>query len=512
MPDRDARYRVQVDVGMGREPTLQKPTAETPFRVALLGDFRGRGAATGGAGEIAGRKPILVDRDNFDDVLSDLAPEIRCRLGGGEGPEVTVRIADLDDFHPDRLYEYLPLFHALRDLRDRLDNPRTFARAAEELLGEPLAEMPPAPARSKPRTHPTGGNLLDQMLEDAVGPAAEGVEAAPPPPEDDLQAFIRRVVAPHRVPDEDPRQAELVAQVDEAISEQMRQLLHHPAFQAVESLWRSLFLLVRGTETDNTLRLYILDISRAELEADLAGDRELQDTGLYRLLVDGSVGTPGADPWALLAGCYSFGPAAGDVDLLSRLGRIARDAGAPWIAAAQPDFAGLASFQQPPEPPEWDPAENEAWTRLRQSPEARFLGLALPRFLTRLPYGRDAESCDSFAFEEMSLPPRHEDYLWGNPAVACTMLLAQSFTAAGWELRPGMHLDIDGLPLHLYREAGTTAAKPCAESVMTERAAARIMDRGIMPVATMKDSAAVRLVRYQSIADPLAALAGRWNA
>jgi type VI secretion system protein ImpC len=143
--------------------------------------------------------------------------------------------------------------------------------------------------------------------------------------------------------------------------------------------------------------------------------------------------------------------------------------------------------------------------------QANWLGLALPRFLLRLPYGKQTESTETFAFEEFLAAPRHEDYLWGNPALACAYLLGEAFSESGWNLRPGEINEINGLPAHVYRADGESVLKPCAEALLTEDAAEAILDQGLMPLLSMKGSDSVRSVRFQSIAEPAAPFAGRWS-
>jgi type VI secretion system protein ImpC len=506
MPDPHSRSQVVLDVGVGEHPLPAAPEPDTPFRIVILGAPRGHGR---GGQALAERRPVPVDRDDFDAVLARFAPVLEIPLGEG-GQRVALRFEELDDFHPDRIYERLPLFRSLRDLRRRLGDPRSFAAAARELQGG--ADSPPhETASSAPPARPTG-SVLDQILTESVGAAPEAAPSASSGvAHDELQEFLRRAVAPHLVPGEDPRQPELLARVDAAIGAQMRALLHHPDFQALESFWRGVYFLVRRLETDGQLRLYLLDASREEIAADLTAASDLRDSGTYRALVAPSEGTPGDGPWAVLAGDLTFGAAAEDVELLDRLARLARAAGAPWISAAAAALVGLDSFAAPPELSRWETPENSTWEAFRHTPQARHVGLVAPRFLLRLPYGKDTEPCDSFDFEEMPAAPAHESYLWGNPAFACALLLGESFSEAGWELRPGMRREIGGLPLHLLRADGETALLPCAETLLTERAAARLMDIGVMPLASLKERDAVLLVRFQSAASPLAALAGRWG-
>jgi type VI secretion system protein ImpC len=137
--------------------------------------------------------------------------------------------------------------------------------------------------------------------------------------------------------------------------------------------------------------------------------------------------------------------------------------------------------------------------------------LVLPRFLIRLPYGKETESTELFDFEEIPDVEAHGDYLWANPAFAAVLLLGQTFTLQGWALRPGALTEISGLPLHVYTVEGEPRSKPCAEVLMTQTAAEEMLEKGIMPLATIKEQPVVRLVRFQSIADPPTALAGRWN-
>jgi type VI secretion system protein ImpC len=494
----------EIVVSLRREPAASELAADSPFRAALLGDFSGRGASgqveTGRA--LAARTPVRVDRDNLDEALARFEPALDLAPGSASTSSPSLSFAELEDFHPDRLYERLPVFRPLREARRRLSDPATAAQAIEELRGSGAGDAP-QPEVSGPATIPE--NLLDQIVAGSAGPTAAELTG------DDLGAYLKRIVAPHRIPELDPQGLELAREVDATAAELMRRILHHPEVQALEARWRAVHLLARRIETSSQLQLHIIDLSRAELEADLRPDLDLEQTGLYKLLVESSVGTPGAGRWALLAGDYTFGPGPGDVELMARLAAIGNLAGAPWISAAHPGIAGCESFHESPDPADWAKQSPPAWAALRALPLASWLGLAAPRLLLRLPYGEQTEPCESFPFEEMVGPPEHDRYLWGNPAFACALLLATSFAATGWDLQPGMHSDIAGLPLHLYEDDGETVSKPCAEVLLTERAAAHLLDRGIMPLASLKDADAVKLVRFQSVASPSAPLSGPWK-
>ena len=292
-------------------------------------------------------------------------------------------------------------------------------------------------------------------------------------------------------------------------------MLHHPDFQALESAWRGLDFLVSRLETDARLKLFVLDLSKSELAADLNDTNDLRSTGLYKLMVEQTVGTAGGEPWSVIGGNYTFGQTREDAELLGRMAKIAAAAGVPFIAAAHPNLLGCNSLAKTPDPDDWrstaDKAGHAAWQALHNLPGAVYLGLALPRFLLRLPYGANTDPLEQFEFEEMADDPKHEDYLWGNPCFACACLLGQAFSTYGWDLRPGAVQDVSGLPLHIYKQTGETCIKPCAEVVLTERAAEIILDKGFMLLLSFRDQDTIRLARFQSLALPPKPLAGKWN-
>ena len=425
------------------EPATYRETdPDSPFRILVLGDYTGR-ANRGIASGLEGRKPVLLDLDNFDDVMRDLQPSLRL-------PGVNLKFRELDDFHPDHLYEKVEFFQQL---------------AA-------LPYQPPQAARAVAAV-PSAG-LLDSILEQAEEPVAATAEDA-----NDLPAFIRRVTAGHVEERPEAGKVEWAARKKQAAGEKMKAILHYPDFQALEAAWRALWNVVHGLGDD--ARVYLLDATLDEL---IAGAADLERI----------VG--GREPWALLVGNYAFGESAADATRLASLARAASVAGAPFLAEAQPPSADQA-------PPEWQ--------QFRQSPAASWIGLALPRVLLRLPYGKSTVPTEALQFEEME-GSVHAAYLWGNPAFSCARLIGESFRAHGWDLRPGMDRRLDGVPLHVYRSGTESVNQPCAEILMSEKDAEFLMERGYIPVASLKDQDAVMVVRFQSVSDPPRALAGRWSS
>ena len=443
---------VVIDVeAKARQQRVQ--VADDPFLVLVAGDF------SGGAGR--NRRPIAVDRDNFDQVMGLIAPQLRL---GGDG---AVEFRDLDDFHPDNLFQRIAAFQKLRDLRRRLADSSTFRAAAEEIAGP----APAAAAAAPDVARLSGADLLRMMT-------GEAAPADPPPARESAwNQMLREMTKGYTSSGPDPRQAEWVARTDATIASEMRSLMHHPRFQSLEAAWRGLHFLVRRVETGENLKIYLLDLPHAELSAGGLGD-------LGRALDQ--------EPWSVVAGLYYFG--AQEEELLARIAGMAQDAGAPFLAGLAPEMVGLS----------------DAFESLRASLKAQWVGLALPRFLLRLPYGEATLETESFAFEEMPTPPEHERYLWGHPALVCACLLADAFERDGWQMRPGGG-DIEGLPAHVYQSDGESELKPCAEILLTDAASEILVERGFMPLASLKGTDRVRLLLFQSLAKPNAPLAGRWQ-
>jgi len=505
------------------EEPLGAPEPEMPFRILILGDFSGReNRCLEESTDVPdGWRVFEVDRDNIDEVMARIGPEIHIPIGGSDVPAVTIGFSELDDFHPDQLFSRLEVFQALRETRKRLNDPRTFETAKKEVRSwfEADESQEPSESLSEPPTHKLAassqpsGSLLDQIIGETEGLQPDTRIVSEP---SDWDAFIRNIVTPHLVPGDDPEQEKLLAAVDASISGLMETLLHHPDFQVLEAAWRAVNFLVQRLETDAQLKLYLLDISKAELATDLLSTEDLRLTRMYKILVEQTVDTPGAEPWAVIAGNYTFDETKGDAELLGRMAKIVKQAGVPFISAAHDHLLGCDSLKDAPDPNDWkrpaDAEGNQAWNALRSLPEASYLGLSLPRFLLRLPYGDKTDPMDYFDFQEMPDDrPDHNKYLWGNPCFACVYLLGQAFSQYGWDLRPGVIKDIDGLPLHVYDELGASKIQPCAEVLLTERAAEIIMEKSFMPLVSFLNQDRVRLLRFQSLAHPPTHLAGRWG-
>jgi len=445
--------RMEFKIALPRAGDTQAPLRDSgsPMRLLVLGDFSGKPAAE--RTPLAGRPTLRLDIDSLDTVIARLRPTLKLEAG-------EIDFEQLDDFHPDALYSRLDLFKALREARAK--PPATGGDLLGSLLGKPAAAAPAAPAA----TPPAG-----------------------------IDAFVQRIVAPHIVTDNAAQTRNYVAAVDAAIAEQMRKLLHAPAFQSLESAWRGVQWLIQSLELDDDLQLHILDVTRDELLADVIGAQgKLAETGLHHALADRWRNVPGGQGWSLLAGLYGFGPGDTDVGLLAALGIIASQASGPFIARGE---EALAS------------APSAGWQALRGSEAAPWIGLATPRVLMRLPYGKGSDPIAAFAFEEMPGTPEHEGFLWGNPALAVTLLIGRSFTAAGgWDFEPGGEREIGDLPAFTFLQDGERELQACAEQYLGEQGGNALLAAGLMPVLSHRHANAVTVMRFQSIAEPTAPLLG----
>lgn len=501
-----------------------RQTSNRAMRILLMGDFSGRGnrGLHDSGDKLAEHTIVNVDIDNFNDRLARFAPQLHLPIGDQPESGMSIQFAQLDDFHPDELYQNLILFQELKDLRNRLMDPETFPQAASELRHEALAPEQPAKPISEATSDAKSASVEDdsstfaRLLEGQISENVKTSTHLPHNmPESLIQQYARDIVRPYTIPKADPFQPQYVAAVDEAISEQMRSVLHHPDFQSLEALWRSVYRLITSIETDQDLKLYLLDITKDELAEDISATQgHLEESELYRMLVEKSAGTLGGDPWSLLVGDYTFTSEADNLTLLASLGAIGSQAGSPFLAAADASLLGCRSVVETPDPRDWklkDAETEQAWQKLRNSSVAPWIGLAHPRILLRMPYGKDSDPLDYFEFEELRHQREHKSYLWGNPAFACVMLIAMAFQIKGWSMEPGDYLDVENLPAHIFEEDGESQMMACAEEFLTERAASAMLERGLMPMMSYRNRDAARLMRFQSIAEPLKALAGPWE-
>jgi type VI secretion system protein ImpC len=464
MPDPIRPGNISFDISFKKVGRPAPVDENAPLRIAVLGDFSGRPA-----GEGDGCHAIMVDCDNFESLCAHFGAGLQLPPCASGTPEIGIHFASLDDFHPDYLLKTVPALVALQQLRARLLTPADGDGAASE-----VREMFKGRATAPPQEP-----LVTQRSENLISEA----------------------VAPSVIPAPGADQPQLLTMLDAEISARLRSVLHQPSFQALEATWRGLDFLVR--EAGDNVKLHAIDISREELDRQLASPNDPAATAIGRQLEQ-------LTPTVIL-GSFSFG--AEDADALLRIARLAGACGTAFIGGAKPELVGCASFATQPNPIDWARsagAKANAFAEFRRAPESSRIGLALPRFLIRQPYGKESDPIQTLPFEELSTGDSHESYLWANPAFLCGHLMLNSFASDGWDMElGGSGGEIGGLPVHSFRDGSEMQTKPCAEAWLSEKAAEVILSHSIMPALSVRGRDSVLLVSLRSISEPARPLAFR---
>jgi type VI secretion system protein ImpC len=387
-----------------RSPASTTASGNDPMRMLIVGDFSGRRRT---AADIADVRPVVVDRDNIDDVIAKHSIVLDNLIGGDGVPAASVAIGSMADFHPDALFERLDIFSSLRQMRRRLANSNTFADAAAEVRSWGQSAAPSTPANkaadSPKETVSDSPDHRSEYSTEGLFDLTLGATNAAPAKTDEATSWrdlIRDIAAPYALSNTKAEVAQLTAVVDRATSETMRAILRHERFRRVEMAWRGVEFLTRRLETDESLKLFVLDMPLAAIADDLTSAADLAKSTLYRRLVEETVNTPGGKPWGAILVLDRFDATSRDADVAGRLAKIAQAAGASIVAGAHDHLAGCESLGTVRDPDDWtwtpDAESAAAWRDVRKLPEAAYIGLALPRLLMRLPYGSRSNPTERF--------------------------------------------------------------------------------------------------------------------
>lgn len=306
----------------------------------------------------------------------------------------------------------------------------------------------------------------------------------------------------------------MIAEIDKKLSEQINQIIHHEDFKALEGTWRGLHHLVNNTETDEMLKIRVMNVSKKEVGNTIKKFKGTawDQSPLFKKLYEDEFGTPGGQPYGCLLGDYYFDHSAPDVEILGGMAQIASAAHAPFIAASAPGLMGMETWQELSNPRDlskiFQTAEYAAWRSLRESEDARYLGLTMPRFLSRIPYGAKTNPVEDFDFEEDTEGADHNKYVWSNAAYAMGTNITRSFKQWGWCARirgaesGGM---VEGLPVHTFpTDDGGVDMKCPTEIAITDRREAELAKNGMMPLSHWKNTDYAVFVGAQSLQKPAA--------
>lgn len=304
----------------------------------------------------------------------------------------------------------------------------------------------------------------------------------------------------------------LIAAIDAKLTEQVNLVLHHEDFQQLESAWRGLHYLVNNTETDETLKIKVFNISKKELGKTLKKFRGTawDQSPIFKKVYEEEYGQFGGEPFGLLVGDYYFDHSPMDTQLLGDIAAVAASAHAPFIAAAAPTVMQMDSWGELSNPRDltkiFQTPEYAAWRSLRESEDSRYIGLAMPRFLARLPYGEKTEPVDEFAFEEDTTGADSSHYTWANSAYAMATNITRSFKLYGWCSRiRGIESGgaVEDLPSHTFpTDDGGVAMKCPTEIAISDRREAELAKNGFMPLIHKKNSDFAAFIGAQSLQKP----------
>ncbi len=338
-----------------------------------------------------------------------------------------------------------------------------------------------------------GATLVDEIVQTSkLSPTGDAYAMT----RQGLQAFLDEVLKPERegakittvIVDD------MIAEIDRRISSQVDEILHDKKFQSLESAWRSLKFLVDKTDFRENNRIEILNVSKDELLADFEDAPEIVKSGLYKVAYTKEYGQFGGQPYGIIVGNYEFGPGPRDMKLLQDIASVSTMAHAPFISAAAPGMFGLDSYEGLPSLKDlqaiFEGPQYIKWQSFRESEDARSVGLALPHFMLRLPYGKDTNPTKNFNYVE-NVAGGDSSFLWGNAAFALASRVTDSFAKYRWcanIIGPTGGGAVEDLPVYQYKAMGEIQTKIPTEVEISDRAEFKLAEQGFIPLTMRKGS------------------------
>jgi type VI secretion system protein ImpC len=484
-----------------------KEEVELPLKLLIMGDYTLRHDDR----LLEERQTISVDRDNFDEVMRAndirLAISVPDRLSGKEGNQlaVSLRFTSMKDFSPERVASQIPIMNKLVELRmactmirDLLDRIPAFRERLELCLTDRdtrdrlKAELKGDTAQS-PNADETKGSIIDRVMQETlINSSVPQYEIA----RRNVKAVCAELLGSTRSDESSILNLvdHKILKLDKKLSNQMDAVLHHPDFQWLESAWRGLKLVVDRTEFRENIKIELLNVSKEELLEDLDYAPDVTKSGLYRQVYTQEYGAFGGQPFSAMIGNYYFNPVPKEIKLLQHIASVSSTAHLPFIATADPSFFGIESFAQLPGLKDikaiLEKAEYTRWQSFREFSHSRYVGLTLPRFLLRHPYGPETQPVRTFNYLE-NISSNTEHYLWGNTAFAFATRLTESFAKYRWCVNiigPQGGGSVEGLPPRHYEAMGAIQTKTPMEALISDRRGYELAEEGFIPLAMRKGS------------------------
>ncbi|MBK9574697.1 MAG: type VI secretion system contractile sheath large subunit [Rhodoferax sp.] len=347
-------------------------------------------------------------------------------------------------------------------------------------------------------------SLLQKEFKPKTDQAREAVEAA-------VQTLAEQALSSTATISGDAYQTvqAIIAQIDKKLSEQVNQVIHHGEFQKLEGAWRGLDHLVSNTEVDEMLKIRVMNVSKKELHRNLRRYKGIgwDQSPIFKKVYEEEYGQFGGEPFGCLVGDYHFDHSPPDVELLGEIAKVSAAAHCPFISGASPAIMQMDSWQELANPRDltkiFTNTEYAPWRSMRDSDDSKYVGLAMPRFLARLPYGVKTSPVDEFDFEEETSGGEHSKYCWSNSAYAMAVNINRSFKYYGWctSIR-GVESGgaVENLPAHTFpTDDGGVDMKCPTEIAISDRREAELAKNGFMPLVHRKNTDVAAFIGAQSL-------------
>ncbi|MCG8447775.1 MAG: type VI secretion system contractile sheath large subunit [Hyphomicrobiales bacterium] len=350
-------------------------------------------------------------------------------------------------------------------------------------------------------------SLLDEILQETrLTPSDEGYDVA----KKGVAAFIAELVKPSRQGEKVSNDAvdQMIVAIDQKLSSQLDAIMHDESFQKLESSWRGLKYVIDNTDFRQNIKIEMLNVSKEALLEDFEDSPEVVQSGLYKHVYTAEYGQFGGQPIGAIVSNYDFGPGAQDVKLLQYAASVGAMAHAPFVAAAGPQMFGVEKYEEIPNLKDlesiFEGPKYAKWNSFRESEDSRYVGLTMPRFMLRLPYGPDTVPVKSFNYEEES-EGKTDNYLWGNAAYAFATRLTDSFAKFRWcpnIIGPQSGGAVEDLPVHTFEAMGQLQSKIPTEVLVSDRREFELAEQGFIALTMRKGSDNAAFFSANSVQKP----------
>lgn len=506
--NRPPRVQINYDVGLGNAVQAR----QLPFVIGVMADLSGSPAEA--LPPIVDRRFVELDIDNFEERLRSCGPRVAFGVPDtltGEGDlEVDLAFESMDDFDPGVIAAKVKPLNRLLQVRQLMVSLLSSIDGrpdAEDLLAETVSD----PSRYQQLAAAPMDSDFAERVEQVFQPKSERVREI-------LQAAVTSLadqalrMPQHVAADVAGTLQAFIDDVDGKLTEQINLIVHHPDFQALEGRWRGLHYLVSNIEADQSLKIRVLNLSQKDLGKTLRryAGTAWDQSPIFKKLYEEEFGMFGGQPYGCLLGDYYFGHGPGHLEVLGGLAQIAAAVHAPFIAGASPSLMQMESWQEISNPRNiskiFMTPDYAAWRSLRESEDSKYLALAMPRFLARLPYGVQTDPVDAFNFEEQIETGSAESYAWCNAAYAMGVCIARAFKQHGWTARiRGVESGglVNNLPVHVFpTEDGAVDMKSPTEVAITDRYEAELARSGLLPLVHRKNTDVAAFISVNSLQKP----------